>query len=357
MRGEGIRAMKRILTLLMGCLMTLSVARADTVTLSFVGDCSIGERVESAELPGNYTLTLAEKGYEWPFSLVRDCLEADDFTFANNEVVFTARKNHLDKRTNLKGPGENAQAYLYSGIDAVNTANNHAMDFYLEGYDDTLTALDTYGINHFGTLYPDTNRERDYLGIYDVGDLRIGVMGFSYPQDSDIDRISMRAQALRGAGCALVIVSLHWGREVSDTPENWQFSYARKVIDAGADVLWGHGPHILQQVQFYQGKPIFYSTGNFTFGSMSAVDPDTGIFQLRYEVTEGMPQLVNFTVIPCRTQGHADFRPYPLTDADERRRLLTKLIYRRWVDGMQNLPASFADTGSVDLQNGFLPQE
>ena len=352
-----MRVKKRMMILAAALALLCAAGRAETLTLSFVGDCSIGERLESADTEGNYTLTLKEKGYDWPFSQVREYLEADDFTFANNEVVYTSRKNHQDKRTNLKGPAENAQTYLYSGVDAVNTANNHAMDFHLEGYDDTLAALDQWGVAHFGTLYPGGKQERDYLGIYDVGEIRIGIMGFAYPQDSDIQEIAMRCQALRGSGCALVIVSLHWGREVKDTPETWQFSFARKVLDAGADVVWGHHPHILQQVQFYQGKPIFYSTGNFTFGSMSQVDPDTGIFQLRYHVTQEGIELENFTVIPCRTRGRGDYRPYPLTDPAEKQALFKKLIYRRWVDEMQNLPASFAETGSVDLVDGLLPNE
>ncbi|MBQ2029204.1 MAG: CapA family protein, partial [Clostridia bacterium] len=53
------------------------------------------------------------------------------------------------------------------------------------------------------------------------------------------------------------------------------------MIDLGADIIWGHHPHVLQPVQFYKGKPILYSTGNFTFGTMSSnVDRDTGIFRL-----------------------------------------------------------------------------
>ena len=116
-------------------------------------------------------------------------------------------------------------------------------------------------------------------------------------------------------------------------------------------------PHILQQVQFYQGKPIFYSTGNFTFGSIKALDPDTGIFQLRYDLTADGPVLVNFSVIPCRTQGKGDFRPYPLTDPDEKAAMLKKLIYPREIGGMVNLPAAFAQTGSVDIVNGELVEE
>ncbi|MBQ6803567.1 MAG: CapA family protein [Clostridia bacterium] len=333
-------------------LLFASAAAAETLTLSFIGDCSIGEKVESVGKAGSYTATVDEKGFDWPFSLVREYLEKDDFTFANNEVIFTSRKNHADKKTNLKAAAPYAQVYLHSGVDAVNTANNHAMDFFAEGYADTLAALDSCGIPHFGTLYPGTKRAQDRLGVYEVKGIKIGAVGFSYPQDSDVKKIAERIQTLREEGCDLVVAALHWGREVQSSPQSWQFSYARKIIDAGADVIWGHHPHILQQVQFYQGKPIFYSTGNFTFGSMSNVDPDTGIFQLRYQLTDDGPVLENFTVIPCRTQGKGDYRPYPLTDPVEMETMLKKLIYKKTVKDMQNLPASFAKTGTVDLING-----
>ena len=350
--------MKRFFGMILILMQLMGSAVGETLTLSFIGDCSIGELPSAAGKEGSYTATVDEKGLDWPFSLVREFLDNDDFTFANSEVNFTSRTKHQDKKTNLKAPAEYARVYLHSGVDAVNTANNHAMDFFDGGYQDTIAALDSYSIPHFGTLYPGTKRAQDRLGVYEVKGVKIGAVGFSYPQDSDVKKIVSRMDSLREQGCDLVIVSLHWGREVQDTPQSWQFSYARKLIDAGADVIWGHHPHILQQVQFYQGKPIFYSTGNFTFGSMSKVDPDTGIFQLRYEVGEnGEIELRNFTVIPCRTQGKGDFRAYPLTDPEEKKIMLKKLIYKKNVKNMQNLPASFAETGSVDLVNGLLPEE
>ena len=349
--------MKRWIFLMLLVCMAAGSALGETLTVSFIGDCSIGELPTSAGKAGSYTATVDEHGYDWPFSLVREYLDGDDFTFANNEVNFTSRTRHQDKKTNLKAPAQYAQVYLHSGVDAVNTANNHAMDFYDGGYTDTLAALDSYEIPHFGTLYPGTKRAQDRLGMYEVKGIKIGAVGFSYPQDSDVKKISARIEQMRQEGCDLVIVSLHWGREVQTTPQSWQFSYARKLIDAGADVIWGHHPHILQQVQFYNGKPIFYSTGNFTFGSMSNVDPDTGIFQLRYEISDNEIQLKNFTVIPCRTQGKGDYRPYPLTDPEEKKTMLKKLIYKKKVKNMQNLPASFAETGSIDLVNGLLPEE
>lgn len=347
---------KRFITLLLLFFLVPGFSLAETLTLSFLGDCSIGQMPESEGREGSYTRVLDENGLDWPFSLVRSILEQDDFTFANNEVVFTTRKKHQDKKTNLCALPQYAEVYHYSGVDAVNTANNHAWDFFEAGYQDTLQALDDFSIPHFGSLYVGTGHAYDHLGIYEVKGVRIGAMGFSYPQDSkhDLNMIAERAEQLRAEGCQLVIACLHWGREVHSSPQSWQFTFAKKVLDAGVDVIWGQHPHILQQVQFYKGKPIFYSTGNFTFGSMSAVDPDTGIFQLRYELTEEGLSLTNFTVIPCRTQGKGDFRPYPLTDEAEKTAMLKKLIYTKPVRDMENLPKSFLENGSVDIRDGAL---
>lgn len=347
---------KTMILMLILALLSPLPAFGETLTLSFVGDCSIGEMTGSEGKATSYSAVVAEKGMEWPFSLVADWLLQDDFTFANNEVVFTARRQHQDKKFNLKGAPANAQVYLYAGVDAVNTANNHAWDFYEDGYRDTLQALDEAGVPHFGSLYVGTKHGYDDLGVYDVKGIRIGAMGFSYPQDSegDLKKIKTRVETLREAGCSLVVLSLHWGREEQPSPQSWQFAFARKVIDLGVDVVWGHHPHVLQQVQFYKGKPIFYSTGNFTFGSIKALDPDTGIFQLTYELSASGPQLSRFSVIPCRTQGAGDFRPYALTDPEEKAQMLKKLVYRKAVKGMDNLPDGFADSGTVAVVNGEL---
>ena len=337
-----------------GTIVQDSDGETGTLTLSFVGDCSIGGKPDARGAEGTYTVTVDEKGYDWPFSLVRPYLIRDDFTFANNEVVFTRRTSHQDKNTVLGALPQYARVYLTSGIDAVNTANNHCMDYFTAGYQDTLAVLDELPLPHFGTLYPGTRQEQDQLGIFEAKGVTIGAAGFSYPQSEDLPAIQQRIRKLKSEGCDLVIVSLHWGRELLTAPKNWQITLAQQVIDAGADVIWGHHPHILQQVQFYRGKPIFYSTGNFTFGAMQQVDPDTGIFQLRYELGENGPQLRRFSVIPCRTQGKGDYRPYPLTDEEEKRAMLKKLIYPRAVSGMENLPASFAESGAVDIVNGQL---
>lgn len=332
-----------------------SLAFGETLTLSFIGDCSIGESFQSQGKEGSYTNVLDTQGYEWPFSLVYPILAEDDFTFANLEVVFTSRTKHMDKNFPLVAKPQYAQALLYSGIDVVNTANNHAYDFFVEGYLDSLQTLEELGMPYFGNFNLGTTQPQDILFVQTVKGVTIGALGFSYPQDLDMVKIANRIQTLREQGCDLVIVSLHWGRETKAYPESYQIKYAREIMQAGADIIWGHHPHVLQPVQFYDGKPIFYSTGNFTFGSMGEVDPDTGVFQLEYTLDdENGITLSVFSVIPCRTQGTGDYRPYLLTDEAERSTMLRKLIYKKTVNGFENLPDSFAETGRVEFTNGAM---
>ncbi len=323
------------------------------ITLSFVGDCSIGDSEQYKKADSSYHTTIDAKGYAWPFSLVKDYLAADDLTIANLEVVFTNRTKHTDKMYNLTADPDHVQILLEGSVEMVNTVNNHCMDFMQTGYQDSIECLDAAGIARFGSVYPGRENGYDDLGIQDVGDIRIGFIGFSYPQDSDQKKIASRIKKLKeNEGCDLVVVSLHWGRETHMTPESWQMAYAREVIKAGADVIWGHHPHVIQPIQFYMGKPILYSTGNFTFGTMSAVDPSTGIFQLTYEKTDGQVQLRQMQVIPCKTQGSPDYRPYEVTDAAERREILEKLTFSKEYKNCENPPASFLETGIIQFENG-----
>ena len=325
-------------------------AGEDTLLLSFVGDVSIGDIFSNRNGAKGYHGTVAEKGYAWPFSLVKNVLETDDMTVANLEVVLTERTKHVDKRVPLIASPAQVEVLRYSGIDMLNTMNNHAFDFFEAGYRDTLSTLDAAGIPHFGTVFNRKGEGMDLTSVYETKGIKIGLIGISYPQNQDVKRIAARVKTLRESGCGLVIVSLHWGREEQPLPNVGQYSYARSVIDAGADVVYGHHPHVIQPIHMYKGKPIFYSTGNFTFGSMSRVDPDTGIFQLRYSISEGSLKLSNLTVIPCRTQGSGDYRPYILTEEKDRQAVFRKLTFKKAAKGMDNLPESFLETGSADFE-------
>lgn len=349
--------MKRILSLLLLCVLLSGSAafaeEGDTIVISFLGDCSIGDSIQYRDYSVCYHNTIREKGPEWPFSLVEEVLKADDLTVANLEVVLTTHTQTRQKKEhNLIGDPSHTEVILSSGIDIVNTANNHAWDFRAVGYHDALTHLDAAGIPHFGTLYPGTEDGSDICTIMEVKGVKVGFVGFSYPQEYDKKRIANRIAQLREDGAQIVVVSLHWGTEEKTQPSSGQTSYARYCIDAGADVVYGHHAHVLQSVQFYKGKPIFYSTGNFTFGTMSHVDPDTGIFQLTYEVVEGEPVLRRFSVVPCRTQGSGDYRPYILTDETEARAMRQKLVHKANVKNMTTVTEFFVENGYMDFEDG-----
>lgn len=348
--------MKKLLWFVLILLLCIPQAYAEeeTITLSFIGDCSIGDTIQYRNYAHSYHNVILEKGFEWPFSLVEDVLREDDLTVANLEVVLTTHTTVRQKKEhNLIGDPSHTGVILASGIDVVNTANNHAWDFRAVGYHDALAHLDAAGIPHFGTLYSGTKDGSDICPVIDVKGVKVGFAGFSYPQEYDKKRITNRIAQLRENGAQIVVLSLHWGTEEKTQPTSNQTAYARFCIDAGADVVYGHHAHILQSVQFYKGKPIFYSTGNFTFGTMSPVDPDTGIFQLTYTVVDGEPQLSRFSVIPCRTQGSGDYRPYILTDPEECRTMRQKLVHRKTVKNMTTVTEFFIENGYMDFTDGI----
>ncbi len=352
MKKYAIRFLALLLCLTAAILPSVAEETAEktgnTALVSFVGDISIGDSKGS----GGYHNCLEKNGLAWPFSLVVDELEKDDLTVGNLEVLFTERKQHRNKMYPLKGKPEFVECLKLGSVEVVNTVNNHCLDYYIDGYKDTLKTLDDAGVGHFGCMRIGQDPEFDDLYVTDLNGIRFGFFGFSYPQTNDQKKIAERITRLREQGCDVVVVSLHWGKETHKDATSGQASYAKKILDAGADMIFGHHAHVIQQVQFYNGKLILFNTGNFTFGTMSSVDPATGIFQTEWEKTEEGTQLKMLRVIPCRTQLGPEYRPYILTEEADRTEVFKKLIRKNAPKGLVNLPESFAETGTVYLDHG-----
>lgn len=331
-------------------LLSILVPREEnTVVISLLGDVSIGDSSQFIGETPSYHRTVDEKGYAWPFSTVAAFLKEDDLTVANLEAVLTNRQAHEEKMYCLRAEPDHANILLEGGVDAVNTVNNHCGDFFDSGYLDTLSVLDKNGIGHFGTF--GSLSDLDY--VTEIDGIRFGFTGFSYPAIEDnIRTISRHITRLKEEqGCDVVIVSLHWGRETHTVPEPWQKDYAKELINAGADVVWGHHPHVLQPVEFYKGKPILYSTGNFTFGTISELDPATGIFRLSYQKTGDGVFLKVFQVIACETTRSGDYRPRVLLNDSEKQAVYAKLCMKSVTRGCQEMPESFRKTGIVYLSD------
>jgi poly-gamma-glutamate synthesis protein (capsule biosynthesis protein) len=126
----------------------------------------------------------------------------------------------------------------------------------------------------------------------------------------------------------LVIVSFHWGVEGLNRPIDEQIQLGRAAVDAGADLVLGHHPHVLQGIETYKGKHIVYSLGNFVFGGHSnPADKDSIIYQATFALKEGRVEPAGSTIIPVRISSvtdRNDYRPVIL-EGGERERVLTRL--------------------------------
>ena len=325
------------------------------ITLSFVGDCSLGDTLSSRKNKSSLTSCIRANGDDWLFETVSDIFHSDDYTFANLEVVLTDQAEPLYplKSFNLIGRPEFARVLKAGGVDGVNTVNNHSIDFKYKGYEDTLASLDEAGVMHFGSLNP-TRTKNSYvtLGRLEIKGIRIGLIGFTYPTNANQELIARDIQTLRSEGCQIVIVSLHWGREERKTPNASQFPFAVQILEAGADMVWGHHTHVLQPVYFYHGKPIFFSTGNFVFGSIKSLDPASGIFQLTWDIHEdGSVALNQFQMIPTKIRhSKQEYRPLVLKKAADQKDCWQHVMGKSDRYDCTKLPDGFEKTGIVYIQ-------
>lgn len=187
-----------------------------------------------------------------------------------------------------------------AGFTHVNLANNHSGDLGAAGRESTVTILDSLGLGHYGPLGSialDTVQRGDSTSI-------VGLIGFStYPFSYnllEIDNSTAVVDSMRGLA-DILLVTFHGGAEGAgaqhvDTapeflgrePRGDLRQWAHAVIDAGADAVIGHGPHVLRGIEFYRGKPIAYSLGNFaTWRGFSLAGPlgITAVLQLEFSGT------------------------------------------------------------------------
>lgn len=268
-------------------------------TISLVGDCT---------LEGNRFQSLCGDDMGYPFENVREYFENDDATIANLECNFSDALLSSGSLFHFKAPTENADMLVSGGIDFVTTANNHIMDYGQRGLDDTLSALDergiAYGIDGQSVVF--TTESGLKLGIY------CGYGGFMISET----QIKEAIDKLKADGAEYIICALHWGVEGAYRPNAYQKNLAHAAIDAGADLVYGSHPHVLQPAEEYGGGLILYSLGNFSFGGNSFPrDYDSVIVQLTlFRNADGGVSLEACNYIPCSISGsdeNNDFRPTP----------------------------------------------
>ena len=272
--------------------------RAVAVTLSFAGDCTFG-RVDSdgsaVRFPAVYRRS---HQIDYPFALVRPWFVRDDLTVVNFECTLTDAVPTADKKWHFKGDAEYASIFPAGSVEAVGLSNNHSHDYLQAGFNDTVANFRRGRVPVFYQNTPYITRVRG-VRVVIIGDCT--VVGENTTRLDGVQaRVLGEIKRYKKPG-NIVIVVMHWGSELAALPFEWQQTLGHTFIDAGADAVVGHHPHVVQGIERYHGKTIAYSLGNFAFGGNSqARFPETFILRLKFRVRGGKT-LSTMAVVPCLT--------------------------------------------------------
>ncbi|NLF29209.1 MAG: CapA family protein, partial [Clostridiales bacterium] len=280
---------------------------------SAAGDCTLGGEFGSSAVR-RFQQVAEQKGADYFLENVRDVFQADDFTVINLEGPLTTGTTKRPNRPfNFRGRPEYVEILSGSSVEVATLANNHALDFQKEGLLETTRILSDAGIGAAG-FSSAHYAEKD--GI------RLCFLAFT-EWDYSAKQI---ASVVRGEreNCDLLIVSMHWGRELQPKATGTQRTYGRAIVDAGADLVLGHHPHVVGGIEKYNGKYIVYSLGNFCFGgNTNPRNKDTMIFQqtFTFDFGSGVTD-AGINIIPCSISSVSstnNYQPTPLNGARAQR--------------------------------------
>ncbi len=288
----------------------------DEIRISAVGDIM---------LDGTARPVLQENGYDYPFVHMLPVFKDAHVVIGNLEGPLTTRgRADSDKTYTFRSPPDKVSAALKSaGFGVVTLANNHTLDYGPEGLKQTLEALDAADIRYVGAGMDLAAARR--AAIVTVQGQRVAFLGYSVtlpdtfyagarkPGTAFGHEAHVRADVQAARQQAdIVIVSFHWGQEGKTELREYQTRLGRAAIDAGAQAVLGHHPHILQAVEYYQGGVILYSLGNFTFGSYSKKAATSAVAQLHFR----QGHLTALRMVPIRVDNfEVQFQPQVLTGA------------------------------------------
>jgi poly-gamma-glutamate capsule biosynthesis protein CapA/YwtB (metallophosphatase superfamily) len=240
---------------------------------------------------------IRKHGADYPFHFVKKQVIAADYAVLNLETAVTTSNDKFPKIYNYKADPEALAGVKNAGFDLVTLANNHAMDFHEEGLLDTMKHVKDYGLDYVGA---GANAEEAYSAhIVNIKGKKIAFLSFSHVLPSvawyaspnkpglasgyQLDRMKFIVEEEKSKS-DFVFVNIHWGKMNTNKPVYYQKSYARALIDVGADGVIGHHPHWLQGIEYYNERPIAYSLGNFLFYNyVKGRTAETGLFTVTIE--------------------------------------------------------------------------
>lgn len=298
------------------------------IVLSFTGDMLLASGY-GLRAAGNFLDYAARQEPAYFLQNVRPIFEADDFTVVNLENVLTdrsltPREKDTDPAFWFRSGTGSTDILTSSGVEAVSLANNHTHDYGAKGYADTVRAVADAGLQYGDDTHP------LYL---EKNGFRIAVICTGLWNEGQAASIAGRLRAAE-AESDYQIVFYHGGTEGVHMPEAWKIRASRRLVDAGADLVLGSHPHVLQPREVYQGTEILYSLGNFCYGGSRQPQNRTVIYRLTLTVADGRLAGSASELIPCYvyTGGVNNYCPLPIADEQQRQKVLD------FMDGRTGLP-------------------
>jgi poly-gamma-glutamate capsule biosynthesis protein CapA/YwtB (metallophosphatase superfamily) len=280
------------------------------VSLVAVGDVMLGRGVGSL---------IAANSPSYPFLLTREYTGQADVAFANLECPLTSRGGPQGAIAFRARP-QVAEGLSYAGFDVLSLANNHSDDYGEVGLLDTLDRLEEQGIAYLGA-----GRDQDEAHsavVMEVQGLRIAFLAYNHIEpryavtEEDIGgpiwlEPGVLYEQVRQAHdqADFVAVSFHWGTEYIPVPDDFQREVARRAIEAGADLVLGHHPHVIGGVAFLDEGFVAYSLGNFVFDQPWSVETKQGLMLHILIDADGLKQV---RLIPVQLEaGQPQVLPWP----------------------------------------------
>ncbi len=230
-----------------------------------------------------------------PFEGIEPPLASGDVAVVNVEMAISDRGTPVGKLFTFRAPSSAAQRIADAGIDIANLANNHAKDYGAEALKDTIASLEAAGVVALGAGVNDVEAFRhrvleidEAVKVAFVGVSRI--VPWSFPagpdspgiaSDEELERV-LESVRIASVEADVVIAVVHWGIEVATCPSDDQRAFAQILFDAGADAVIGHHPHVLQAIEFVDGKLVAYSLGNFVWHPRWSITGETGVLQIDF---------------------------------------------------------------------------
>lgn len=274
----------------------------EVFTISMVGDCTLA----SSQYFYDFEVIVGSD-MSYPFSGTLEYFEGDYLSIANMECSLSDENFYSNELYHFLGATSHAEILSAGSIEFVTLANNHTMDFGYDGVMSTMSALDVYGIDY---------AEADSYFVYQRDDgIKIGLYAAEWLAD-EAEVLAGLALLTENEDVDLVISLMHWGAEGSYYANAEQVSLGTAMIDAGADIVYGSHPHVLQSIVSYGDGYIINSLANYVFGgNTNPDDKDTAIVQ--FDIVrdyDGSITIMPWTAIPCSVSSVSyrnDYCPTP----------------------------------------------